>query len=254
MPETAPQTQPIGAPVNVNDPLRVNAITVPSTGVAPQPPSDLADAETQERQDASLPWQPPQTRDQYDRMVRQTLARQKQQLEPSIREQVALEFKPQLDELTVIKESQKTEFERLTGQVTQLTTEKLTLAEKAAAADRKDMIYAVLSDRAERLPTKFWPLIEGSKPEEVAASIDSLMADAKALAGGSAAAQPLGAPLNTDVGLGSPASPPATLQPRPPAPINLEEASARLDAIRRGDPDAVAANIKEHLPQVGPRR
>ncbi len=247
MSESAPQTMPLSQPVGA--PLPQAA----SPPVAPQPPSDVADAETQDRQEASLPWQPPQTRDQYDRMVRQTLARQKQQLEPTIREQVLAEVKPQLDEYTAYKESQKTELEKLTGQLTSLTTENLTLAQRVAAADRLDMIYGVLAQRQERLPTKFWPLVEGKTAEEVAASIDSLMADARALAGMPINGTPPPAPA-AEVGLGSAASPPATLQPRPAEPVNLEEAAARLDAIRRGDPEAIAANIKKHLPQVGPRR
>ena len=243
MPESAPQTQPIGAPI----------VQSPPEAAAPQLQSDAVDAETPERQEASASWSPPETRDQYDRMVRQSLLKQKQQLEPQLRESVLAEVQPQLDELTQIKDSQKTEFEKLTGKLETLSTENMTLAEKAAAADRKDLIYAVLADREQRLPTKFWPLIEGTTPEEVTASIDSLMEDAKGLAGvpvnGSVA--PEGAPQ--EVGLGSPASPPANPQPRPAQPQSLEERAARLDAMRRGDPEAVAANIKQHLPQVGPR-
>ena len=214
-------------------------------GATPEPRTDTV---------RSIAFVPITTQEDFDVAVRDRIRRSREQLEPQVRQATLAEVQPQLDEYAALKEAQKTEFERLAGQVTQLTTENLTLAQRAAAADRLDMIYAVLAERQERLPMKFWPLVEGSSGEEVAASIDSLMADAKALVGPPGNGQPAGAPPPAEIGLGSPASPPAIPQARPAAPRTLEQRAAQLDAIRRGDPDAVAANIKQHLPQVGPQR
>jgi len=238
----------VPAAVGVTDALP--SVGLPSTVGVPAPAQPQSEAQTAED---GVPFHPITSLDQLDRIINVRLKKQREQLEPAIKQQALAEVQPQLDEYAVYKQSQMGELEKLTSQLTNLTTENLTLAEKTAAAERKDLIYTVLSERAERLPTKFWPLIEGKSQEEIAASIDSLMADARALAGAPTNGVPPVAP-NPEVALGSPASPPAIPQARPGVPVSIEEAQARLDRIRRGDPEAVAENMKQHLPQVGPIR
>jgi hypothetical protein len=198
-----------------------------------------------------MAFHPITTQEQLDRVTNDRLKRQRAQLEPQVRQAVLAEFQPQFEELKQIKQSQMGDVERLTTQMTDLATANLELQAKALAADRKDMIFAVLADGGQPLPVEFWPLIEGGTPEEVAASIEHVMQTVRRVAG---AGQSAGAPAPiapAEAGLGSPASPPAQPQARQAAPVDLEAAQARIDAIRRGDRQAVAANIKEHLPQVG---
>ncbi len=251
-PNPQPQAAPdAGAPVG-SGPAGVGTPAAPQTAPPGQAPSG---AETPA---ASALFHPITTQEQLDIVTNDRLKRQKAQLEPQLRQAVLAEVQPQLDELKQLKQSQMGDMERLTTQLTDLATANLDLQAKALAADRKDMIYAAVANSRQPLPVDFWPLIEGNTVQEVEASIERVRATARALVAapgepGDAPQQPGGAPPATPavVGLGSPASPPAAPQPPRVAPQDAEAARARLDAIRRGDKAAVAANIKEHLPQIG---
>jgi len=208
-----------------------------AVGVVPASAPPAAEPETDV-------WHPPTSKESYERMVSESLGRQRSQLrrEADDREAtVRSELQPQLDELQAIRDAEKTEIQRLTDDTAAkdaALAEALTLAERY---ERQALILGVVAETGQKIDPRFFPLIEGGTKEEVAESVSALVDGMKAMAGVEA----------VDPTTGSIASPPAVPQARDAAPQAEVDALARIERLRNGDPDQVKANREKYFSPVG---